>query len=151
MRDYFGVSPRYDEYSFERRFRMPRAIFEKLHHDLKGTSILVQEFHALGKPGIYPLQRIVAVVRVNGYVVATDALDEYLKMGEDYLLLSRKEFFRAVIDKYACDCLNEPREEDLMRILSINAGRGFPCCFGSIDSQHWELKNCQLIWRGSSR
>lgn len=81
MRDYLGVSRSYDDHSFKRRFRMPRALFEKVHHDLEGTSIFVRKVDALGKPRIHLLQRIVADVRMIGYGAAADTLDGYLQMG----------------------------------------------------------------------
>lgn len=146
--DYFSSKPKYGEASFERRFRMPRVVFNRLYTSLEGKSIFVRRRDALNKNGIHPLQRVVAAVRMLGYGVAADALDEYLQMSEDSVLLSVKGFCREVVRTFGQEYMREPNEADLMRIMGINAARGFPGCIGSIDCQHWEWKNCPIAWAG---
>ena len=55
---------------------------------------------------------------------------------------------RDKVARFGKEYLREPNEQDLERILSINAARGFPGCLGSIDCQHWEWKNCPIAWPG---
>lgn len=34
LNDYFGASPKYDERGFERHFRLPRRVFEKVYRSV---------------------------------------------------------------------------------------------------------------------
>jgi hypothetical protein len=53
-----------------------------------------------------------------------------------------------LIEKPSAEYLREPGEDDLRRILEINAGRGFPGLVGSIDCKHWKWKSFPLAWAG---
>jgi len=37
---------------------------------------------------------------------------------------------------------------DIARLLEVNARRGFPGMLGSIDCMHWKWKNCPRPWAG---
>ena len=127
---------------------MPRSVCERLFGGVNGKGIFVRRFDSTNKPGIHPLQRVVAALRMLAYGVAADALDEYIQMSEDSVLLSLKAFCEIVIEHFGEEYLREPAEEDLRRMMGINTGRGFPGCVGSIDCQHWEWKNCPIAWTG---
>lgn len=148
QRDYFGPEAKYSEVDFERRFRMPRRVFEKIYSTVRGKSIFVQRSDCTKKEGIHPLLRVTAALRMMAYGVAADALDEYLEMSEDSVLHSLKAFGKVIVAEFGQEYLREPTEEDLKRIMSINVARGFPGCIGSIDCQHWEWKNCPIAWAG---
>jgi hypothetical protein len=60
MTDYFNETPRNDGNMFARRFRMPRAVFDRIYKDVSALPEFVCKFDALGKPGLHPLQRVVA-------------------------------------------------------------------------------------------
>ena len=91
---------------------------------------------------------MVASLRMLAYGIAADALDEYLQISEYSALLSMKRFCKLVVDEFGEEYLRTPNEEDIKRIISINASRGLPGCLGSIDCQHWEWKNCPIAWAG---
>ena len=82
------------------------------------------------------------------YGTAADSLDEYLRLSETTCLLSLKELCKIVVETFEKEYLRQPNEDDLKRILSINAARGFPGCIGSIDCRHWAWKNCPMAWAG---
>ena len=66
-KDYFGsfdAPPLYSERSFETRFRMPRSVFEKLREKIFGHDVFVRCRDALGKEGLFPIQRMAAAVRM---------------------------------------------------------------------------------------
>lgn len=94
------------------------------------------------------MQRVTAGLRMLAYGVAADALDEYLQMSEDSVLLSLKEFCKLVVHLFQNEYLRKPTEQDLRRIMAINAARGFPGCVGCIDCQHWEWERCPIAWAG---
>jgi len=67
MRDYFGVHglpPIYDEEDFERRFRMPRVLFQRIYDDAKDELFFQQRINATGPLQAHPLQKIVGALRV---------------------------------------------------------------------------------------
>jgi hypothetical protein len=63
MTDYFNETPTYDDKMFARRFRMPRAVFNRIYKDVSARPEFVRKLDALGKPRLHPLQRVVAVLR----------------------------------------------------------------------------------------
>jgi len=67
LNDYFGLdgsAPVYDEAGFERRFRVPRSVFLRIFHAVKGRSFFAQRMNATGRPQAHPLQKVVAAFRV---------------------------------------------------------------------------------------
>eukprot|EP00170_Pyropia_yezoensis_P006250 contig_25410_g6269 len=78
-RDYFGLDGRprvYSEADFERRFRLPRAVFECIYSDMKGEPFWARRINATGRPQAYPLQKLVAALRVLAYGESYDRSDE---------------------------------------------------------------------------
>lgn len=80
------------------------------------------------------------------YGIASDAKDKYLQMSVASVLLSVKSFCKMVVEDFGTEYMSDPTEDDLRRIMGINAARGFPGCIGSIDCQHSQLKNCSPAW-----
>lgn len=61
---------------------------------------------------------------------------------------SLKRFAKAVIKCFGEEYLREPTANDIARHTAINASRGFPGMFGSLDCTHWIWKNCPSGWHG---
>jgi hypothetical protein len=95
-----------------------------------------------------PLQRVVAVLRKLSYGVASDSVDQYVRISESSAHESLAKFCRAVCELYGVEYGRQPTEDDLRRILKINANRGFPGCVGSIDCQHWSWEACLIQFAG---
>lgn len=131
--EYFGLNPKGIDKTFERLFRIPRRLFERIYGIVLGKSIFVQKTDEVGKPGIYLLIRVVAAIRIR-----FDVLDEYLQMSEESVLAYLKSFCKGIVQKLSSEYLREPTEDYLRRIAGINVARSFPGCIGSIDCQHWE-------------
>ena len=53
---------------------------------------------ATGKNGLHPLQRVVAAIRMLAYGIAADAIDEYVQISDDSVLISLKGFCKAVVE-----------------------------------------------------
>jgi Plant transposon protein len=141
MTDYFSETPTYDDKMFTPRFRMPRAVFDRIYKDVSARPEFVRKCDALGKPSLHPLQRVVAALRKLSYGVATDAVDEYVRISESSAHESLAKFCRALWQLYGVEYGRQPTEVDLPRILKINANRGFPGCVGSIDCQQGGLSD----------
>jgi hypothetical protein len=101
LRDYLGNSPVYTEHEFELRFRMPRSVFDKICGELIGESVFVRKEDALGKTGIYPIQRITAALRMLAYGFGADAVDEYCRLSKTEALTSLKEFSKTLLKSLA--------------------------------------------------
>lgn len=74
--DYFGACLRYNNVQFGRRFRMPRAVFDRVYKALGGINIFTPRVDAVKKSGIHTLQRIIAAMRMLSYGMDTDSLHE---------------------------------------------------------------------------
>jgi hypothetical protein len=103
MTEYFNEPPTHDDKMFARRFRMPRAVFDRIYKDVSARPEFVRKFDALGKPGLHPLQRVVAALRMISYGVASDAVDEYVRISESSAHESLAMFCRAVCELYGVD------------------------------------------------
>lgn len=83
MQDYFCSTPFYPASVFRRRFRMSRAVFDRL---LEGVTALVSYFvqaaDATGRLGLTPHQKVTAALRVLSYGITPDAADEYVRIAE---------------------------------------------------------------------
>lgn len=88
--DYFSSHAKYSPTDFERRFRMPRLVFDLIFEAVEGRGIFVHRVGTNRKKGIYPIQRVTAAIRMLEDGIAADALDKYLQMSEDSVLLSLK-------------------------------------------------------------
>jgi Plant transposon protein len=95
-----------------------------------------------------PLQRVVAALCKLSYGVASDSVDQYVRISESSAHESLAKFCRAVCELYGVEYGRQPTEDDLRRILKINANRGFPGCIGSIDCQHWSWEACPIQFAG---
>jgi hypothetical protein len=150
IKDYFnGTDSIYDESDFERRFRMPRSVFNELFDAINGHGSFKQRRDCVGKQGIHPLVRTVACLRHICYGGAYDREDENMRMGEETLRLSVKEFTRLVVKLFGKQYLNRsPSDEEKESILQANSARGFPGCFASWDCKHFVWHRCPMRWAG---
>lgn len=99
---------------------------------------------------IYSLQRIMSAIRILAFGTAADALGDYLRLSEDSVSLSLKHFCREIVNIYS-EYLRPSSENDLRRIIFINASRGVHGDIGSIDRQRRLWNNCPTAWAGQFR
>jgi hypothetical protein len=125
MTDDFNETPTYDDKMFARRFRMHRAVIDRIYKYVSARPEFVRKFDALGKPGLHPLQRVVAALRKLSFGVASDAVDEYVHISESSAHESLVIFCRAVCEPYGVEYGRQPTKDDLRRILKINAKSAF--------------------------
>jgi Plant transposon protein len=148
MTDYFNETPTYDDNMFAHLLRMHWAVFDRTYKDVSARPEFVRKFDALGKPGLHPLQCVVAALYKLSYGVASDALDGYVRISESSAHESQAMFYRALFELFGVEYGHQPTEDDLRRILKINADRGFPGCVDSIDCQHWSWEACPIQFAG---
>jgi hypothetical protein len=70
-------------------------------------------------------------------------------MAESTINMSLKQFNKLMIEELGAQYLNRcPSAADIQRVMTINAGRGFPGMFASWDCKHFSWKNCPVSLAG---
>uniref|UniRef100_A0A0D3E2P9 NAD(P)-binding domain-containing protein n=1 Tax=Brassica oleracea var. oleracea TaxID=109376 RepID=A0A0D3E2P9_BRAOL len=147
--DYFSEEPTFPRHLFRRHFRMNKDLFMRIVYRLSEDFRFFQHRRdATGRDGLSPLQKCTAAIRLLAYGSAADSVDEYLRLGESTSLSCLDNFTEGIIRLFGDEYLRRPTPEDLQRLLDIGEKRGFPGMAGSIDSMHWEWKNCPTEWKG---
>ena len=72
------------------------------------------------------------------YCLPTNAIDEYVKIGESATIKSFKKFYHTVVEMFSQQYLRRPNSTDIARLLHISEERGFPEMLGSLDCMHWK-------------
>ncbi|CAK8543660.1 unnamed protein product [Lathyrus sativus] len=103
---------------------------------------------AVGRMGLSPLQKCTTALRILAYGSPVDSVDDYVRIGESTTLECLDRFIIGVCTIFGAQYMRRPNNEDIARLLQINAARGFPGMLGSIDCMHWEWKNCPVAWKG---
>jgi Plant transposon protein len=150
MKDYFsGPESIYNETDFERRFRVPRSVFNVIHDRLMGMDPFLRKKDCFGNKGIYPLVKLVASFRFLAYGDSYDREDENLRIAESTLNAIVRLFCKLLIKQFGGQYLNRvPTLEEKKVISSVMESRGFPGCIGSWDCKHFQWKNCPLRLAG---
>lgn len=150
VRDYFnGRDSLYDENDFERRFRVSRSIFTRVHDALMGKDPFIRKMDATKKLGIYPLVKLVGCFRYIGYGDAYDRLDEYLQISESSMNVFCKQFNSLMIKEFGPQYLNRcPTKEERQILATIMERKGFPGAICSWDCKHFVWKNCPMRLAG---
>ena len=130
--DYLCATPKYTETQFRRRFRMSSTLFNRIYNDLREKEFYFQEkSDGIGRRGVSPLQKIVAALRMITYGESADRQDEYSQISEGTARMANINFCEGIVKLYGKEYLRRPTEEDLTRILTVNAIRGFPGMIGT--------------------
>ena len=149
MRDYFNPNAIYPEKYFRRRFRMHKSLFLTIAKAVeKHDDWFKLRRSASGEISASPLMKCLAAVRVLAYGCSADAIDDYVRIGEDTILEAVRRFTMAVIEIFGDEYLRAPNEDDTERLLGESQERGWPGMLGSIDCMHWTWKNCPAGWKG---
>jgi len=151
LRDYFGLDgrpPIYDEKDFERRFRLPRIVFDRVYRDIFSVPYFQQRVNATGEMQSSTLQKVAAALRVLAYGLPADEVDEYARLSDSTINETVHRFTRFVVEKYEPVYLREPTRADLQRIMDDYADAGFPGCMGCVDCSHWVWRMCPVAFHG---
>jgi hypothetical protein len=108
----------------------------------------VQKVDACGLRGLSPHQKITSALRMLCCGMCADATDEYCRTSESSAMKSLKRFCIAIRAEFENYHLRPPTLRDFQKQLAINANRGFPGMFASLDCMHYEWKNCPVAWQG---
>ncbi|KAL3639084.1 hypothetical protein CASFOL_016991 [Castilleja foliolosa] len=150
MNDYFVERPLYSSDIFRTRFRMRPELFKRIMNGiLQYDNYFTQTRDASGKQGFSPYVKMTAALRMLAYRYPADENDDYLKIAKTTSSDAMKYFCRAVNAVYGDEYLRRPNNADMVRLLRKAEQRGFPGMLGSVDSMHWEWKNCPTAWAGT--
>nr|KAJ0201596.1 hypothetical protein LSAT_V11C600299180 [Lactuca sativa] len=150
VRDYFADNCIYNDDSFERRFRLNKAIFLRISNALESRyDFFKQKPDARGRMGFSSIQKCAAALRYLGYDIAFDASDEYLKVSERTAVECVDWFSACVYEVFHEEYLHKPTQRDIERLYSAHEERhGFPGMLGSLDCTHVAWEKCPSAWRG---
>ena len=131
---------------------MKRSIFNDIWEQLSGCHPFVQQWDAAKKPGIHPLCRFVACLRVLAYGNAADSCDEHLQVSESVTNVSLKHFCNPIVEKFGPQFLNRaPNKDEIKGSMSKMAKRGMPGCFASWDCKHFDWSACPVRFQGQHK
>jgi hypothetical protein len=71
------------------------------------------------------------------YGVPTDAMDDYMQVGENTALQYLRKFVVADVEVFGLKYPRLPNEQDTVKLLAIGESKGFLGMLGSIDYMHW--------------
>jgi len=143
--------PAQPETSFERRFRMSRAIFNRVCTAVVAESAYMRQGlrpDATGKLGITPLLKVICALRQLAYGIPVDLADDLFDVSETTASLCLVEFCKAVVTCFSTQYLRSPTPQDLQRIEKEFSKVGFPGCIGCLDCAGWDWKNCPKALQG---
>ncbi|KAH9142153.1 hypothetical protein AeRB84_013756 [Aphanomyces euteiches] len=149
VEQYFGDNPVYSDEDFRLRFRMSKPLFQRVIAAVKlDNDFFTQKVNAARKPGVPPLIKVTAALRMLTYGGSADAIDENLELSEATSLKSLKLFCESVIQCFGNEYLRDPNDRDIERLLAMNEKRGFVGMMGSIDCMHWAWNKCPTAFAG---
>ena len=90
--------------------------------------------------GLSSLQNITVALRILSYGVATDYVDEYVRIDESTAVESLKKFVKAIVSIFSEKYMRSPNQYDIRCLLKEGESRGFPRMLESIESMHWKWK-----------
>lgn len=140
LSDSFGVNgapPVYSEAYIERRFRVPRAVLDRVYRALKDRLWWAQKVNATGQRQAHPLQKLVAAFPVLGYGEATDRADKYCSISSTAIKIAVKMLVVFIGDEIGGEYLRPPNDVELDVLLKRNAERAMPGCIESLHCSQW--------------
>ncbi|XP_015965268.1 uncharacterized protein LOC107488999 [Arachis duranensis] len=149
FQDYFADELVYIADIFRWIFRMRRHMILQIVNALSNVyPYFQQRVDATGRRGLSPLQKCTVAIRMLAYGVVADAVDDYVRIGENTTIECLKKFVTGVILVFEEEYLRKSNPNDVRRLLQMAEGRGFPGMLGSIDCMYWQWKNCLKAWKG---
>lgn len=143
--------PAHPESTFERRFRLPRVVFNALFRGALTSEYFTKGLKpdACGRLGIAPLVKVIAALRELSYGLCADLMDDLSEVSSTTARDCLVNFCTCTVEKFGPKYLRAPTAEDLMRIEKKFRALGFPGCIGAVDCAGWVWKNCPKALQGS--
>lgn len=148
-----GIDSTYDEKHFERRFRMSRAVFNRIRDRICGQPPFVDYVDvATRKKCIDPLVRLVCAMRTISEGTSFDSKDECFQMSETATINAVESYCKLMIQEFGDEYLNRsPTPVEKEKVLKRMAERGFPGAFASWDCKHFVWEGCPMRAHGQHK
>jgi hypothetical protein len=99
-------------------YRMRMTLFLSIMQNLSETSPYFSErYDATGRVGLTVLQKCTVVVRQLAYGIATDTIDEYLKLGKSIALKCLEYYCSSISEYFEVEFLHHSTVTDTQRLL----------------------------------
>jgi len=121
---------------------MPRAVFKRLYTAVRNEPWWRRSIYTTGRLQSYPMQKLLAALRVFRYGNPYDHPDEYCRLSPSTIAEATRRLTNFIFDTWQATYLRRPTEDILKHNLTRNAARGMPGCIGSIDCTHWQWFKC---------
>lgn len=144
--------PRETEETFERRFRMPRLVFNRVFLGVVAESEYIRKglrMDAVGRRGISPLLKTITAMRQIAYAIPSDFCGDLFDVSESTAAECMSKFCEAVVCHFSAEYLRSPTAEDIARVEGQFRAAGFPGCIGCVDCAGWSWKNAPKAMQGS--
>ena len=92
------------------------------------NAYFIQRPDATGRPGLSPLQKVTAAVRILAYGCSADQTDEYIKIGRSTAIETLKKFCTTVIGLFEEQYLRSPNVQTLLGYSSKVRPEASPVC-----------------------
>uniref|UniRef100_A0A0D3CLY0 Myb-like domain-containing protein n=1 Tax=Brassica oleracea var. oleracea TaxID=109376 RepID=A0A0D3CLY0_BRAOL len=107
-----GLMATYPSQIFRLRFRMNKSLFMRIVDQLSAEiSYFQQRRDATGRFSHSLLQKATAAIHMMAYGCPTDAVDEYLRLGETTALLCLEHFVEGIINLFGYEYLRRPHQK----------------------------------------
>lgn len=104
MKFYFKNRSVYSEWDFERRFRLPRILYERIKNCIVGCNdLFTVRYDAAKKQGIDPEIRLIACLRLLEYGSFFDQIDELCSISESACRESFISFVTEIVRQFGTE------------------------------------------------
>ncbi|XP_025692688.1 uncharacterized protein [Arachis hypogaea] len=118
---------------------MKRHVFVWIVDALSNVYLYFQQrVDAIGRRDLSSLQKCTDAIQMLAYGVATNAVVDYVRIGESTTIECLEKFVEGVISVFEDKYLRKSNPNNVRRLLQMTECRGFPSVLGSIDCMHWQ-------------
>jgi hypothetical protein len=150
--DHLGTDPLMSERQFVSHFRVSRARFMRLLHDVRNSGIPFYSGAkaANGTMGASLEARLLLPLKSIAYGVPPHTFQDYFQMSNTLCDDACRNFDKSIKQLYESEYLRLPTPSDLRGLNILHKHQhGANGMFGSLDCMHTYWKNCPKAWQGS--
>lgn len=150
--DYLGPTPKFNDYQFERFFRITRTLFDGLTKELASyDEYWTVRYDCTHRRSIMPVVKCLAALKLLCYGVSFSAFQDYFQMGDSTARECCGKFSRAMVENenIAAVYLRKMTKADARRIEALHyEAHGVRGMLGSLDVKQIPWGNCPTEQKG---